>query len=510
MPPLGLMTSAAMTPREYEIRIVDMNCGPLTSEHIGWADMVLFSAMMMQQKTLFQAARRCRDAGKPVVFGGPYPTSFPDECAGHCDYMVLNEGEVTWPRFLADMEAGVLQPVYRSDEKPDVRTIPCPRFDLLNVADYATIPLQYSRGCPFQCEFCDIIVLYGRNPRTKTPAQMIAELEAVYATGYRGGIFIVDDNFIGNKRELAKFLPQLERWNRERGHPFQYGTEVSLNLAEDKTILKQLIAAGFLWVFIGIETPTTDALKQARKMQNVGSSLLDRVRVLQDAGLLVFGGFILGFDHETEDIFDRQIDFIQEAAILNAMIGQLGALPGTPLHARLREEGRLLRSVTDPDGPGPFYSNFRTTLPFETIVRGQRRILETIYQPRAYFDRLLNAYRRLPREQSLVRRLRLFFPSGIVLSSGIPARGETLPQLSGKARAAALVRFLRNVEPAYRREALRFIRAMLTECPEYLQQALDYLVMGYHHYRFTKNTVIPEYERILAEGFGQPPVRRAG
>ncbi len=506
MPPLGLMTVAAITPGHYQVRIVDMNCGTLTDEHIEWADLVLFSAMMMQQRTLFAAAERCRQAGKPVVFGGPFPTSFMDECLPFCDHMVLNEGEVTWPLFLADLEAGRLQRIYTSVEKPDVTRSPCPRFDLVNIGDYAMIPLQYSRGCPFMCEFCDIPVLYGRAPRTKTTAQMLAELDAVYATGYRGGIFIVDDNFIGNKRQVAQFLPELERWNREHGNPFQYGTEVSLNLAEDKRLLQELIQAGFLWTFVGIETPTVEALKETRKMQNVGGSLVDRVRILQNAGLLVFGGFILGFDNETEDIFDRQIEFIQKSAIPNALIGQMGALPGTPLLARLEKEGRLLRSLTDPGGPGPFYSNFKTTLPFGTIVRGQQRILETIYEPRTYLDRLLEAYRRLPREKSFFRKLaRAFFPSGMVLGSGMQSKGKALPQMSGKARVATLVRFLRKVEPEYRWEALRFMAIMIRECREYFQQSLDYLVMGYHYYKFTRNTVVPEYERVLAEyPDGQP------
>ena len=500
MPPLGLLTIAAMTPSQYEIRIVDMNCEPLTDDHIAWADVVLFSAMMMQHTKLFAAADRCRAAGKPVIFGGPYPTSFPEECRRHCDYMVLNEGEVTWPLFLADMQAGTLKPVYASDEKPDITKSPCPRFDLVHMSNYATIPLQYSRGCPFQCEFCDITVLYGRSPRTKTPTQMLAELDALYRTGYRGGVFIVDDNFIGNKREVKKFLPELERWNREHGNPFQYGTEASLNLAEDTKLLKGMTEAGFLWVYIGIETPSTEALKETRKLQNVnpGATLLDRVRALQNAGLLIFAGFILGFDNETNDIFDRQIDFITAAAIPNAMVGQLGALPNTPLLTRMETEGRLLNSLTDEQGFGPFYSNFKTKLPYASIVRGQRRILETIYQPRTYFDRLLEAYRRLPRETGLPQRIkRLLFPSGMVLGSGMDVGAKALPHMSGKARFVTLIRFLSAVEAPFRREALRFITAMLRERPEYLQQSLDYLVAGYHYCSFTKYTAVPELDRLL-------------
>jgi radical SAM superfamily enzyme YgiQ (UPF0313 family) len=366
------------------------------------------------------------------------------------------------------------------------------------MANYAMIPLQYSRGCPFQCEFCDIHVLYGRVPRTKTPPQLLAELDALYRTGYRGGVFIVDDNFIGNRREVVKLLPELAQWNREHGNPFQYGTEATLNLAEDKRLLSQVIAAGFLWVFIGIETPEKEALKETRKTQNVNGSLLDRVRSLQSAGLLVFGGFIVGFDNEKDDIFDRQIEFIREAAIPNAMVGQLGALPGTPLLARMEREGRLLRSLTEENGPGPFFSNFKTKLPFETMMRGQLRILETIYEPRAYFERLLEAYRRMPGETRPLRKIsRLLFPSGMLLGSGTQRGVKVLPQLSNTARLVALLRMLRAVEPSFRREALRFIRKMFQSRPEYLQQSLDYLVSGYHYFRFTRDSIQPEYKEML-------------
>jgi radical SAM superfamily enzyme YgiQ (UPF0313 family) len=501
MPPLGLMTIAAMTPPEYEVRIVDMNCEPLRDEQIDWADMVLFSAMMMQQRTLFAAADRCRAAKKPVVFGGPYPTSFPDECRPHCDFMVLNEGEITWPAFLTDLSAG-RQPKaeYATDSKPDITQTPCPRFGLVNMADYAMIPLQYSRGCPFQCEFCDIHVLYGRVPRTKTAEQMLAELTALYQTGYRGGVFIVDDNFIGNRRDAISLLPHLERWNEAHGHPFQYGTEVTLNLAEDKKLLGQMIRAGFLWVFIGIETPEKEALKETRKHQNVNGSLVDRVGVLQAAGLLVFGGFILGFDNETEDIFDRQISFITQAAIPSAMVGQLGALPKTPLLARMQREGRVTRSLTDESGPGPFFSNFVTKLPLETIVRGQLRILTTIYEPKAYFERLLDAYERMPRESTLLGRLkRLFLPGGMLLGSGTQNAVRPLPQLTNRARLSALVSMLVGVEPAFRREAFRFMRKMFRSRPEYLQQSLDYLVPGYHYFRFTRDSILPEYTELLSK-----------
>ncbi len=330
MPPLGLLTIAAMTPESFEIRVVDLNCRELTDVDIAWADLVLFSSMLAQRSQLFSAARRCRAASKLVVFGGPYPTACPDECRAECDVMVLNEGEITWPIFLKDLAAGTLQRVYTSQEKPDLTNTPCPRFDLVNMSEYVVVPVQFSRGCPFMCEFCDIIVMFGRKPRTKTPAQVLAELDALLAAGYRGRVFIVDDNFIGNKAAVARLLPEIKRWNDAHGNPFSYGTEASLDLAEHPDLLQGMVEAGFIFTFLGVETPSEESLKETRKVQNISKfPLLERIRTIQSSGLIVYGGFIIGFDHDTEDIFDRQIEFIKAASIANAMIGPILALPGT-------------------------------------------------------------------------------------------------------------------------------------------------------------------------------------
>src|SRR4030095_6632633 len=243
----------------------------------------------------FKTAARCKGAGKLVVFGGPFPTACPDECRPYCDVQVLNEGEITWPLFLEDLAQGVFQNVYTSETKPDVTTTPIPRFDLLRIEDYTIIPIQFSRGCPFQCEFCDIIVMFGRRPRTKTPQQLCAELQALFDTGYRGIVFIVDDNFIGNKREVRRLLPELKAWNDAHGKPFLYGTEATVNLADDADLIGQMVEANFQWVFLGIETPSAESLKETMKYQNIKRSLLDSVKAIQNVGLGVYGGLLIGF-----------------------------------------------------------------------------------------------------------------------------------------------------------------------------------------------------------------------
>ncbi|HYY15786.1 MAG TPA: radical SAM protein, partial [Gammaproteobacteria bacterium] len=312
---------------------------------------------------------------------------------------------MTWPLFLEDLAQGTYRSIYTSEEKPDVTTTPIPRFDLLNIEDYAIIPIQFSRGCPFQCEFCDIIVMFGRRPRTKTPQQLCAELQAVYDTGYRGMVFIVDDNFIGNKREAKRLLPELKAWNEAHGKPFMYGTEASVNLADDAALMQQMVDGNFRWVFVGIETPSMESLNETMKYQNTKRSLLASVKVIQNAGLLVYGGFIIGFDNDTEDIFDRQIEFITQAAIPNAMVGLLVALPGTPLYKRMQETGRLKPDDYEGTSDQCGYTNIVTLLPARTLLEGYRKVIATIYTPHEYFRRSVEAFSRLPHPDSLLARI---------------------------------------------------------------------------------------------------------
>jgi radical SAM superfamily enzyme YgiQ (UPF0313 family) len=491
MPPLGLLTIAAMTPESYELRVVDENTTQLTDADIEWADIVLFSAMLVQKPALFKSAARCRRAGKLVVFGGPYPTACAAEARPHCDVLVLNEGEVTWPMFLKDLAAGTPGKVYASDDKPDMTDTPCPRFDLIDPSDYVLVPIQFSRGCPFQCEFCDIIVLFGRRPRTKTPEQMLRELDALLSTGYRGRVFIVDDNFIGNKRDVFKFLPELIRWNREHGTPFSYGTEATVNLADDAKLLNLMVEAGFVTVFLGIETPSAESLKETRKYQNATGSLLDRVLTIQRAGLSVYGGFIVGFDNDSEDIFDRQIEFITESAIANAMVGPLMALPGTPLYEKLRRENRLLERSDYESWYESGCTNVITKIPRPTLLRGYRRIMETIYDPARFFDRTLRGLQRLPRRRSYRDRARYFW--WLVKAE----LGRSQPVSAEK---PSLRKLYRSFPPAFRKHVKRFFWRVLRSCPEQLPLTLSFILMGYHSYRFTVEYTLPQIDRALAEG----------
>ncbi len=405
MPPLGLVTVAALLPKNISVRIVDMNVGPLRDADIAAADLVMISAMIVQKESMEDVIRRCRRLGVPVAAGGPYPSSCSDEIEG-VDHFVLDEGEVTLPRFLADWQTGTLQAMYRSPEKPDLRTCPVPRFDLLDMSLYDTVPIQFSRGCPFDCEFCDIVHLFGRKPRTKPPERFLAEMDAAYATGFTGSMFIVDDNFIGNKRRVKELLQHIARWQDDHGFPFTLCTEASIDLAHDDDLLQLMVKAGFSMVFVGIESPVAESLSSAGKHQNLREDVRIGIRKIQRAGIEVTGGFIIGFDSDPPDIFDRQIEFIDDLAIPTAMIGLLMALPNTRLFDRLSREGRMLSTSTGNNTSGAAL-NFVPKLPAETLIAGYRRVLQTVYEPRRYFARclkLLSIYP--PREHRTAHTMR--------------------------------------------------------------------------------------------------------
>jgi len=489
MPPLGLLTIAAMCPADWEIRLIDTNCTELTDDDAKWADIILMSAMLPQRTSLFELARRCRVSNAVLVVGGPYPTACPDECRPHFDVVVMNEGEVTWPMFLADFLAGRYEPVYRAEEKPDMSASPCPRFDLLQLGHYAIIPLQFSRGCPYLCEFCDIIVMYGRRPRTKSPAQFVAELQALYDVGYRGSVFVVDDNFIGNKKHVKALLPQIEAWNAEHGHPFHFGTEATVNLADDPELMQLMHSANFMWVFLGIETPSVESLKETRKTQNVTEvSLLDRVRRIQSHGMFVYGGFIIGFDSDPPDIFDRQIEFITQAAIPSAMIGPLVALPGTPLYQRLLAAGRIIDEGRDQQRtPASGFTNIRTKMPEAALLHGYAHILRRIYEPAAYLGRSLETIRRIGRPPTLRAKLEFL---AMISQLGI---GQQKSSRLGQIRL--LVRAFRKFPRAYRRHCYRFLFDVLRYAFERIPVALFQAMVGYHYYRFTVEDVLPALQK---------------
>lgn len=394
MPPLGLLTVAAMLPSDYEIRLVDMNVKKLRDEDILWADMVFLSAMIIQKESFKDVVKACSMLNKPVTAGGPYPTASYKSIEG-IDHFLLGEGENVIHHFIRDFEKGTPAKVYSSAEKPDIKTSPIPRYDLIDVNDYGSLPLQYSRGCPFSCEFCDVIELFGRKPRLKSVEQFIRELDCVYDTGFRGLIFIVDDNFIGNKTEVLKLLKAISEWQINRSYPFTFFTEASINLASETEILDLMVDSAFTMVFIGIETPDEKTLISVNKQQNVKHNVLDSVKIIQGRGIEVISGFILGFDTDTEDIFDRQISFIQKAGIPMAMIGIMLALPGTQLFKRLEKEGRILYE-TSGNNTNILDLNFIPVMDKSKIINGYKKILKTLYSPEKYYERSLTLISRMP------------------------------------------------------------------------------------------------------------------
>ena len=384
-PPLGLLTVAAMLPEDWNKKLIDVNVNELKDEHIEWADIVFISAMLVQKNSAQEIISRCKAHGKKVVAGGPAFTTQHDKFPG-VDHFVLNEAEVTLPLFLKDLEKGDLKQVYSSDERPDISTTPVPLWSLINLRDYSTMAVQYSRGCPFNCEFCDIIIMNGRIPRTKAPEQIIAEMQALYDAGWRETVFIVDDNFIGNKADAKKMLRLLIKWQKEHKYPFRLFTEASTNLADDKELMQLMSAANFYKVFLGIETPCVESLKECGKTQNVARDLAETVKIIHQNGMQVMGGFILGFDNDAENIFDAQINFIQKTGVVTAMVGMLNALPQTRLWHRLKAEDRLLKDTSGENTDGTL--NFIPRMGKENLVKGYKHVLSKIYSPRQYYQRI--------------------------------------------------------------------------------------------------------------------------
>ena len=384
-PPLGLLTIASLLPKHWKKRLVDTNVRGLTDADLQWADVALLSGMLVHKQDLLAILARCRARGLRTVIGGPV-TSSVEELPRHADHVVIGEAEDLIAKLACDLEQGKAEPVYRARELPSLDKTPLPDLSLINPKYYSAMAIQYSRGCPFNCEFCDIIEIYGRKPRTKSPAQVVAELEQLYERKWRGSVFIVDDNFIGNKKKVKELLPVLAEWNAQQQRPFTFFTEASVNLADDLNLLQLMKEAGFIRVFLGIETPVEASLKEAQKFQNTGRSLLESVRRIQSYGLEVMAGFIVGFDNDPEDIFDKQVEFIQESAIPLAMVGLLLALPGTQLYRRLLKEGRIVD-----EGHGNNMEcrlNFVPKMDPQRLVEGYRSILRRIYDPDAYYQRV--------------------------------------------------------------------------------------------------------------------------
>ena len=386
VPPLGLMTIAAMLPEDFEVKLIDLNIESLREKDLLWADFVFISAMITQKDSVHHITCKCKELGVKTVVGGPLFNALSEEFP-EIDHFVLDEGEVTLPLFLEDLEKNNLQQFYRSEEKPDLKDSPVPRWDLIEQKAYVRMPIQYSRGCPFDCEFCDVVRLNGKIPRTKTPRQIIRELDAMLDSGWDGAIFFVDDNFIGNQTESKKLLKAIAEWRKTRASNITFITEASLNVADNQELMDCLRQAGFTSLFIGLETPSEESLAECGKLQNQNRDIVESVRTLFNNGFEVSAGFIVGFDNDDVSIFKRQIDFIQKTGVVVAMVGLLQALPGTRLHERLKRENRLL---TQSSGNNTDFSiNFVPKIAPETLIEGYKQIINTVYSQKHYYERVL-------------------------------------------------------------------------------------------------------------------------
>ncbi|MEX2146014.1 MAG: B12-binding domain-containing radical SAM protein [Candidatus Rokuibacteriota bacterium] len=466
-PPLGLITVAALLPQEWSFRLLDLNVEAMDTALIEEADIVMTGGMVPQQRDLLSLIDLCHAHGKRVVVGGQDPTSQPAVYA-RADYLVLDEGEMTIPAFLADFQAGVPRGTYRSEDKPDVTRTPPPRFDLLQLDRYLHVGIQFSRGCPFNCEFCDIIELYGRKPRTKTPEQLLRELDGLYRLGYRGHVDLVDDNFIGNKKAVMAFLPALLAWSRERSFPFYFSTEATLNIAEDLKLLQMMEAVDFRWLFVGIETPDKELLARTQKKQNTRSPVVESVHRINAHGMVVTAGFILGFDGEAPGAGDAIVECVEAAGISMAMVGLLTALPNTQLTRRLAREGRLPDdySLQRPGEVDQATSglNFTPARPRAEILEEFASILRRLYSTRPYFDRVMTCVGRLQR-----RPKQLGAPRG--RWAEIAALGSVVWRLGFRPQTAWY--FWRNI-----------VQVLLTR-PRNFQTAIDLMALFLHFDRQT-------------------------
>ncbi|ATU72877.1 B12-binding domain-containing radical SAM protein [Komagataeibacter xylinus] len=487
--PLGLITVAALLPENWEIRLVNRNTETLDDADLAWADIVMTGGMLPQRNDTLHIIETCRARGRPVVVGGPDVTSSPS-LYSTADFQVLGEAEGIMDDFIAAWRGGARRGVFEAPMgKTDVTKSPLPRFDLLKLDQYLHVGIQFSRGCPFSCEFCDIIELYGRVPRTKTNAQVMAELDALYALGYRGHVDFVDDNLIGNKKALKKFLPDLKRWQEEKKFPFEFSTEASINLADDPDLLRSLSQTNFFAIFVGIESPDTDSLVLMQKKQNTRRSLQQSIETIHRAGIFVNAGFIVGFDSEKGSVAKGMIDCIEDTSIPVCMVGLLYALPTTQLTRRLLAEGRLF-SGSEQTRSGDQCTaglNFETRRPRRDVLDDYRTVLGAIYDPAAYFGR--------------VRRL------GRLL-------GRTRAHRMVKGDLRGFVRLLLRIHRAGPGTAGQFWR-MLLDCALHNPKALPYVVMIsalYLHLGPFSRQVIGEIDREIRDvdqGRWQvPPVMR--
>lgn len=461
-PPLGLLTVAAMLPNEWKKKLVDLNVRPLNDADLGWADYVFLGGMSIQRKSAREIVDRCKVLRKAVVAGGPLFTTHHREF-DDVQHLVLNEAELTLPPFLLDLAQGHPQHCYKSGQWADITTTPPPRWDLINPSRYASMNVQYSRGCPYDCEFCDITVLYGHLPRTKTKDQLLNELDTLYACGWRGGVFFVDDNFIGNRTKLKKeILPALIEWMDQKRHPFVFNTETSINLSDDEELMVLMSKAGFRTVFVGIESPHEESLVESRKTPNRNRNLIQSVKKIQQSGFQVQGGFILGFDSDPGTIFQRMIEFVQESGIVTAMVGLLNAPAGTKLHQRLLNEGRLLKTMTGDNTD--FTMNFVPRMNREALLKGYRSILQHIYSPKPYYARVKQFLRTYKPPKAGLHRI-------------------TLAEISALVKSALVLGVVGKERLQYWK---LFVWSLLTR-PRLFPMAITFSIYGYHFRRILES-----------------------
>jgi radical SAM superfamily enzyme YgiQ (UPF0313 family) len=470
--PLGLATVAAQLPAGWELRLVDLQVEPLRDEDLAWADAVLVSGMLVQAGSMRAVLDRARRHGKRTVVGGPAATATP-EAFPEADHVFLGEAEGRLDRLVAALESpGVPAPRVLSPDdggRPALEGAPVPRFDLLKLDRYASLSVQVSRGCPFRCEFCDIIEMYGRIPRLKSPDQVVAELEALRRLGGRGPLFVVDDNFIGNRRAVARLLPRVAAWQREHGRPFDLYTEASLDLAAHPDLVAAMAGAGFTAVFVGLESPSAASLQATGKTQNLRIDPVEAVDLLTRSGFEVFAGFIVGFDSDDTDIFDQQLELISRLPVPRAMVGLLGAAPGTALWRRLDREGRLRRDSTGDQFGRP---NFEPAMDERTLVAGYRRLLASLYDAEAFYAR-----------------------AGLVVD-----RIGDVPTPKGKGTAAALLRTVWGigVRGPRRRHFWRLAARAARRGPSVLARGLALAALGEHMIRYTEEVVLPRLDETLS------------
>jgi radical SAM superfamily enzyme YgiQ (UPF0313 family) len=423
LPPLGLLTIAAMLPPEWSVRLADTNVRRLTDKDLAWADYAFISAMIVQRESARDIIARCKESAVRIVAGGPLFTSDHGQFPA-VDHFVLNEAELTLPLFLKDLARGNPGRIYSSDRFADLRQTPAPRWELVDIKQYSQMSIQFSRGCPFQCDFCNVTALLGHQVRVKTSRQIITELDGLYKRGWSGDVFFVDDNFIGNKAFLKDdLLPALIDWNRGK-KGFQFFTEASINLADDESLMRLMVEAGFYKVFVGIETPDEECLAECSKQQNRNRNLVENVKAIQRMGLEVQAGFIVGFDHDRPNVFQKQMDFIQNSGIVTAMVGMLQAFPGTRLYDRMKQEGRLKGDSSGDNVDGT--TNIIPVMNLDDLHDGYKRILRYIYSPKPFYQRIKTFLREYkpPKRRGRIRFSYLLAFARTLYRFGIVNRGR--------------------------------------------------------------------------------------